>query len=191
MDSYFHLVWLSSRRSAPCSTPSGWRCLWCSTRASSRCRGYGSICYPVLWHGGRTKTQAAIRKESPPPRAVPLVTTGLTSSPRLFLPAGVVVWRAVVFVRRLSRPALASFPCLGHSDCASVGSAFPGVAAHLWDNGGWLGRWAKNGEEKFGGKHSIQAWFLEFAVKCAVRLCNLVKSVYLGQSLDVTIYAQS
>lgn len=64
---YFHLVWLSSRRSALCSTPSGWRCLWCSTRASSRCRGYGSSCYPVLWHGGGQKHRKQLEKNLPPP----------------------------------------------------------------------------------------------------------------------------
>lgn len=70
MDDYFHLVWLSSRRSALCSTPSGWCCLWCSTRASSRCRGYGSSCYPVLWHGragGGQKHRQQLEKNPPPP----------------------------------------------------------------------------------------------------------------------------
>lgn len=147
MDDYFHLVWLSSHRSALSSTPSGWRCLWCSTRASSRCRGYGSNCYPVLWRGRGQKHRRHLEGNSLSPQAVPLVTTDLTSGPQPFLLAGVVVWCAVVFVWRLSRPALASFPCLGHSNCASVGSAFPGVAAQLWDNGGWLRRWAKKGRK--------------------------------------------
>lgn len=142
----------------------------------------------MLWHGRGQKHRQHLEKNLPP-RAVPLVATGRTSSPQLLLLAGVVVWRAVVFVRRLSRPALASFPRLGHSDCASVGSAFPGVAAHLWNNGGGLGRWGEKRGEKFGGTPSIHPWFLEFAVKLAASPCHLVQSVDPGRSLHVTLQA--
>jgi len=44
-----YLARLRSHSSAPCSTPSVSQGPWCNTRASSRCRGYDSGCYPGLY----------------------------------------------------------------------------------------------------------------------------------------------
>lgn len=91
--------------------------------------------------GDDIETKIVFRKKSLSPRS----STGYRghANPQLFLLAGVVTWCAVVFVRRLSRPVLASFPRLGHSDCTAVGFALPCEAAQLWDNGGWLRSWPK------------------------------------------------
>lgn len=61
--------------------------------------------------------------------------------------AGVVVRGLVVFLWCLSRPALAGFARLRHSDRASVRSALTSGTGHLWDDGGRLGRAARNGAE--------------------------------------------
>lgn len=89
---------------------------------------------------GEDINKGSIEKKKGSLQAVSLVTVGMPANPQLFLLARVVIWCAVMFVRRLSRPALASFPGLGYSDCTSVGSALPSVAAQLWDNGRGLRR---------------------------------------------------
>lgn len=54
--------------------------------------------------------------------------------------AGVVVRRAVVFLWRLRRPALARFARFRHIDGPSVRSTFPGGTDHVRDDGRGLGR---------------------------------------------------
>lgn len=65
---------------------------------------------------------------------------GKTVFPSRLLLAGVVVWRAVVFMWRLGGPALAPFARFRHGDGASVRSTLAGGTGELWDDGGRLGR---------------------------------------------------
>lgn len=63
------------------------------------------------------------------------VDTGLQTR---FVLAGVVFWASVVFLWRLSRPALARFAGLSHSNGSSVRRTFTGETVDLWDDGGRL-----------------------------------------------------
>ena len=58
--------------------------------------------------------------------------------------AGVVFWRAAVFMWRLSRPALARFASLGYSNRAAVRLTLAADAGQLWDNGRRRRCWGHN-----------------------------------------------